>query len=116
MSEDFDLDGRVMHASTTAANGVVNADTIFNFSQSGGIVRASYSGGRIRFGELIGRIRATGLEFRYCQVDLDGNLDGGVSNCELERRADGGIRIVEHFFWESRGEHGVNVIEDVPRA
>ncbi len=102
-----------MHASVTAENGVVNADTVFEFSQSDDWVTARYSGGKIVHGYLVGRVDGSAFAFRYCQCDTDGHLDGGQSNCELERRADGGIRIVERFFWESRGEEGVNIIEDL---
>jgi hypothetical protein len=114
MDAEFDLDGCVMHASQTAPNGAINAQTIFRFSQSGNVARAAYSGGRVRFGELIGLVNGAKFEFRYCQVDDQDRLDGGVSQCQLERRDDGGIRIIEHFFWESRGEAGTNVIEDCP--
>lgn len=112
-STAFNLDGHRMHASQTAENGVVNADTIFTFQQSGEWAAASYSGGKVVQGYLVGRVDGSTFTFRYCQHDTDGNLDGGQSSCELERRADGGIRIIERFFWESRGEDGVNIIEDV---
>lgn len=103
-----------MHASVTAKNGAVGKDTIFLFSQDNW-VRASYSGGQIVHGYLIGKIEADTLTFRYCQQDISGSLDGGVSDCSLEQRPDGGIRIIERFYWESRQEEGVNVIEDMPQ-
>lgn len=109
----FNLDGHRMHASETAENGVVNAETIFEFRQDSDWVTANYRGGKIVDGYLIGRVDGSRFEFRYCQRDSDGHLDGGQSKCELEWRDDGGIRIIERFFWESRGEDGVNIIEDV---
>lgn len=112
----FDLDGHIMHAPITGTNGLVNAETIFRFSQDGDLVRASYAGGRIRFGELIGRVEGDVLEFRYCQIDNDGHLDGGVSTSSLETRADGALRIIVRFHRESCGERGINIIEDVPVA
>lgn len=102
-----------MHASETADNGVIGQDTIFLFNQKDGWATATYSGGRVVQGFLIGKVAGDTFQFRYCQHDTEGNLDGGISNCSLERRADGGIRIIERFFWESRGEEGVNVIEDL---
>lgn len=102
-----------MHASVTAENGVVSADTIFEFAQTNGWVTARYSGGKIVHGYLIGQVDGAKFVFRYCQCDTHGHLDGGQSTCELERRPDGGIRIVERFYWESRGEYGVNIIEDL---
>lgn len=112
----FDLDGHIMHAPITGTNGIVNAETIFRFSQEGDVVRASYAGGRVQFGELIGRVKGDALEFRYCQIDSDGNLDGGVSQCSLETRSDGALRIIVRFHRETRGERGINIIEDVPAA
>ncbi|MCP3920474.1 MAG: hypothetical protein GY711_33520 [bacterium] len=81
----------------------------------GDSVLGGYSGGRIVHGSLIGVRRGSRFEFRYLQLQDDGVLDGGVSQCEIERAPDGRVRIVEHFEWESREGSGRNVIEEVGR-
>ncbi|WP_300553590.1 hypothetical protein [Maricaulis sp.] len=113
---NFDLDGHIMHAPITGANGVVNSETIFRFCQEGDVVRASYAGGKVRFGELIGRLEGDALEFRYCQIDTEGRLDGGVSKCSIETRADGALRIIVRFHREACGTRGINIIEDAPEG
>jgi hypothetical protein len=53
------------------------------------------------------------LEWRYAQVGGSGALDGGHALCELELLADGRMRLIEHFSWESRSGTGTNVLEQV---
>lgn len=111
MPDPIRLDGLLMNAVQTAANGVVNAETVFRFAQSGDRVRASYAGGRVEHGELVGLVRGGHLEFCYCQRHADGSLDHGRSDCELRRSADGLVQVVEHFEW---GEgRGTNVLQEL---
>ncbi|MBX3117516.1 MAG: hypothetical protein KF784_00505 [Fimbriimonadaceae bacterium] len=114
MKEPFSLDGLRMQVVSTADNGVVNADTTFQFTQEGSTVSAHYSGGRVRQGYLVGELKADELCFRYCQLDTDGRLDGGVSTCEVSRGEDGRVRIIEHFEWQSREGAGTNIFEELP--
>lgn len=113
MSNAIDLNGLRMNAVQTASGGVVNADTVFEFAQSGERVWATYAGGLVERGYLVGILRDERLEFRYCQVQRDGTLDGGHSRCELRRSADGRAEIVEHFEWGSRPGGGTNVIREM---
>jgi len=108
------LNGVKMHVTTTAAEGVVNADTIFTFSQDGPVVTARYAGGKVLAGSLVGVMSAGRLEFQYAQMDLDHRLDGGRSTCEVSRGADGRLRLLEHFEWASREGSGTNVFEELP--
>ncbi|MCB9845112.1 MAG: hypothetical protein H6811_03885 [Phycisphaeraceae bacterium] len=110
----WNLDGLRANAPVTAPGGVINADTIFEFHQADNRVEATYTGGRIVRGFLVGVITNDTLEFRYCQAHTDGRIDGGASTCSLERTDDGRIRIIERFEWESRGGSGTNVIEQLP--
>ena len=108
------LNGVRMNVTQTAANGVVNAQTIFEFSHVGDIVEARYSGGGIAQGRLIGRFIGEQLEFRYVQLTVDGVLDGGRSICDVDETADGRLRLCEHFEWGSREGTGTNVFEELP--
>ncbi len=108
------LDGKRLHVTSTAANGVVNAKTVFEFTQQGSLVWARYAGGRIALGYLVGRIDGDRLVFRYAQTTLDGRLDGGQSNCEIVCTPDGRLRLLEHFQWESRDGTGTNVFDELP--
>lgn len=105
------FDGRTMNAVKTASNGVVNHDTIFSFSETDGVITASYIGGQVKHGYLIGKISNSKFEFQYTQIHTDNQLDGGHSICEIEMLADGRVQLIEHFKWSS-GE-GTNVIEEL---
>ena len=114
MEKPISLDGIRMHVVSTANVGVVNAETLFTFTQEGSVVSARYSGGEVRLGYLVGVISSEGFRFRYTQLDVEGRLDGGYSTCEISRTHDGRIRLVEHFQWESREGSGTNVFEELP--
>lgn len=113
MTQSIHLDGLRMNAVQTAANGVINADTVFEFCQSAERVWATYAGGPIDRGYLVGIVRGIEFEFRYCQLEKDGTLAGGHSNCELQMSHDSRVQIVEHFEWESRSGKGTNIIQEL---
>ena len=100
-----------MIATQTAPGGAINRETVFKFTQSGDVVEASYAGGRITVGRLIGLVQDATLEFRYTQLHDDHTLHGGHSTCQLELKPDGGVRIIEHYQWADGGA-GTNVIEE----
>ena len=116
MHQGISLEGRTMHASKTAPGGVVNADTIFRFQQTGDMVTAEYAGGGIRRGSLVGLLSNGELHFRYAQLQDDGRLDGGESHCEVEIDESGRVSIVEHYEWGSRSGAGTNVISELPEG
>lgn len=102
-----------MHVTSTATNGIVNADTIFTFNQEGDVVSASYQGGPIRMGHLIGVVSQGLLRFRFAQLGMDGSLHGGASECEIKLTGEGRLRLVEHFKWESQEGTGINIFEEL---
>jgi hypothetical protein len=108
------LDGVRMNVIKTDPDGVVNKDTFFLFSQEENIVSASYSGGKIKQGFLIGILNENKLIFSYCQLQKDGNIDNGQSACELSMSENGKLRLTENFTWASReGIAGINVFEEL---
>lgn len=108
------LDKVKMTVIHTAENGVVNNETIFNFTQNANIVFAEYAGGKIEKGFLVGQNNVNVLTYSYCQLQTDGTQDNGLSTCELSIDETGKIRLVENFEWKSRpGEFGVNVFQEI---
>ncbi|MDX1940038.1 MAG: hypothetical protein SFU99_05765 [Saprospiraceae bacterium] len=102
-----------MNVIETAGNGVVNQYTIFTFSQTDNIVSAAYSGGQILKGFLVGTLHQDKLVFSYCQLQTDGKMDNGNSECDIFMQ-NGKIRLVEHFTWASRNrESGVNIFQEL---
>lgn len=106
------LHGLVMNAVETDPCGVISFETIFEFEQVDTFVTAQYKGGKIRQGYLVGNLLANKLEFRYCQIQVDGTLDGGSSKCDV-LMSGGLVQIIEHFSWESKEGQGRNVIQEM---
>ena len=108
----INLHGRRMYVSSTAATGVVDADTRLHFIQKGTRVAARYTGGRVKRGWLSGRLSGAELEFRYAQVESSGAVQGGHSHCVVECLSSGRVRIIERFTWTSRPGSGTNVFDE----
>lgn len=111
----FSLDKIKMNVVKTDETGVVNHETIFHFSQDEDRVFAEYQGGKIQMGYLVGKLAADNrLVFTYCQMQKDGKLDNGVSDCELSKNEDGKLVLIERFEWKSRpGEFGINIFQEI---
>ncbi|MBK7871337.1 MAG: n-acetylglutamate synthase [Saprospiraceae bacterium] len=92
----MNLNNVKMNVIERAGNGVVNQSTIFTFSQTDHIVSAAYSGGQILKGFLVGTLHQDKLVFSYCQLQTDGKMDNGNSECDVFLH-NGKIRLVEHF-------------------
>lgn len=108
----MNLDGVRMYVSATGEQGVVSAETTLHFMQKGSAVFARYSGGRVERGCLVGTLAGSELTFRYAQREASGEIHSGRSVCDVIRRSDGRIQIVEHFAWTSRAGSGTNVFEE----
>jgi len=112
-STNINLNNLTMNAVETDENGVIDFDTIFNFHQQGEHVYAEYHGGKIEHGYLVGINKNNILEFRYCQLESGGILNGGSSTCELRLSDDSLVQIIENFVWESRPGSGRNVMQEL---
>ena len=105
------LDGRVF-AVADSGGGVATTETTFRYAEEDGVVTASYEGGTIRCGFLIGTRSGDSLDFRYVQLHTDGSTATGHCVTELELRTDGRIRPNETWEWESRPGRGRSVAEE----
>lgn len=109
----IDLNGLTMFVSATAANGVVDSGTRLHFLHRGNRIAARYAGGNVQRGWLVGRWIGDQVTFRYAQREGETAIHGGRSVCEVQRLADGRIRIIEHFTWTTRVGSGTNVFDEV---
>ena len=108
------LNNLKMNVIQTAPNGVVNDLTIFTFSQADNFISASYAGGQIFKGYLVGTLHNDKLLFSYCQLQNDGKMDNGQSECALSIGGNGKIRLTEHFEFASRENgQGINVFQEL---
>jgi hypothetical protein len=103
-----------MRVTSTARNGVVGEDTRLHFIQAGSRVIGRYQGGGVVRGFLSGSLSGAALTFRYVQREGSGEIHSGRSFCEVRRRADGRLRLIEHFEWRSRMGSGTNIFDETP--
>nr|WP_263326837.1 n-acetylglutamate synthase [Neobacillus sp. Marseille-Q6967] len=96
-------------------NGEVSSQTIFEYQQNGNIISATYSGGEIIKGMLVGVIKEDGcLQFRYNHVNHQNEIRGGECNSTPKILPDGRIRLYEKWRWlDSEATEGHSIIEEV---
>lgn len=107
------LDGRVFGVADSGG-GVATTDTTFTYAEHEGVVTATYEGGTIRRGFLVGTRTGDSLDFRYVQLHADGSTASGHCVTELELLPDGRVRLNETWEWESQPGRGRSVAEELP--
>jgi hypothetical protein len=107
------LEGRVFGV-VDAGEGEVSSETTFHYTESADMVSATYSGGGIRRGFLVGVRYGDVLDFRYAQLHIDGTTAGGRCRTQIEELGDGRLRLIETWSWESRDGSGRSVVEELP--
>ena len=83
------LDGRTF----VRADDVVGHTTFF-CTEVGGVVSASYSGGCLRRGFLVGARAGSSITFRYAEIYDDLSTSGGNGDAVIEELEDGRLRLV----------------------
>lgn len=106
------LDGRV-YGVVDSGGGVATTKTIFRYAEEDGVVTATYEGGTVRRGFLVGTRSGDSLDFRYVQLHADGSTATGHCATTLEVLADGRVRLNETWEWESRPGRGRSVAEEL---
>ncbi|MEV4489592.1 hypothetical protein AB0K04_05675 [Micromonospora coxensis] len=108
------LDGRRFAAVADVVAGEVGTETVFTYREADGEVWADYAGGSIRRGHLVGTRHGDRLDFRYVQLNTDGQTSSGHCVSEVSVLPDGRLRLHETWWWESRPGSGVSVVEELP--
>lgn len=99
---------------SNSENGETSNETVFHYKQRGNILSSEYSGGKIKYGHLIGLVDANGtIEMRYHQVNDKGELMTGICISKPEILANGKIRLHESWKWTSGDQSkGESIIEE----
>lgn len=107
--------GRVFKGMTNSPNGQVSGDTVFHYSQHGSILSATYRGGSILEGYILGIVNDdNSLQFLYHHLDTQGNLRGGHCKSIPEILQDGRIRLHETWQWTYGGiGTGESIVEEI---
>lgn len=106
------LDARRFNVVATVG-GEVSEDTVFEYQERDGEVWASYSGGTVRRGYLVGTRDGDRIALRYVQLNVDGQTSSGRCSTLVSVRADGRLRLDETWEWESRPGVGTSVVEEI---
>jgi hypothetical protein len=107
------LDGRRFAALTDVVAGEVGTETVFTYHERAGEVWAEYAGGSIRRGYLVGTREGDRLEFRYVQLNAEGQTSSGRCVTEVDTSADGRLELHERWTWESRPGSGTSVVREL---
>ena len=111
----MNYDGLVFRPVSNTPNGEVSGETRFVYRQRDAVLEASYSGGGIRSGQMVGLVFDDGrLEFLYQHLTDDLDLRSGRCESQPEVLPDGRLRLHETWRW-SNGDlsAGTSVVEEV---
>lgn len=110
----MNYNNKVFKPISNTDNGETSNETIFHYKQVGNIVTATYSGGKIIQGHLIGLVDSFGnIEMRYHQVNDKNELMTGICKSKHEILANGKIRLHEAWEWTSGDKStGTSIIEE----
>ena len=111
----INYNGRKFVSVENTVNGEVSSKTFFEYKQEGNILSATYSGGEIVKGSLIGIVKDNGsLQFRYNHVNKKNEIRGGQCYSIPESLPDGRIRLYEKWKWTDTDQsEGESIIEEV---
>ena len=100
---------------SNSGNGEVSNATLFHYRQNGAAIMASYSGGSIREGTLLGQIDEDGvLTFSYQHYNMENEFRTGRCVSTPEFLGNGKLRYHESWEWTNGlAGTGTSVIEEV---
>lgn len=113
MADDLSLDGRCLVGVANDESGDVSEETRFRFTQDGDRIHASYSGGDVVDGHLVGTFDGSEWDVRYAQLDERGETATGHSVGRVRLLEDGRVRVEDEWEWESKDGSGESVLEEV---
>ena len=100
---------------SNSPNGQVTGDTVFEYQQEGNILKATYRGGGIKSGYMLGKVNPDGtLYFLYHHLDENQNLRSGCCFSRPKVLEDGRIRLYENWEWTHGGAgEGESIVEEI---
>ncbi|GAB3970171.1 bifunctional helix-turn-helix transcriptional regulator/GNAT family N-acetyltransferase [Plantactinospora veratri] len=108
------LDGRRFRAVAEVDGGEVGTETVFDYRERGGEISATYSGGSVRTGHLVGTRDGDTLDFRYVQLNTAGRTSTGHCVSRISILPDARLRLTETWTWESHEGSGTSTVEELP--
>ena len=114
MNETINYNNKKFRPVSNTDNGETSNETLFLYKQVGNILTSEYSGGKIKYGHLIGLVDMDGnIDMRYHQVNDKGELMTGICISKPEILNNGKIRLHESWEWTSGDKSkGQSIIEE----
>ena len=114
MNETINYNNKKFRPVSNTDNGETSNETLFLDKQVGNILTSEYSGGKIKYGHLIGLVDMDGnIDMRYHQVNEKGELMTGICISKPEILNNGKIRLHESWEWTSGDKSkGQSIIEE----
>jgi hypothetical protein len=115
MKNRINYNNKTFRPLSNTENGETSPETIFHYQQKGQMVTATYSGGAIQFGHLLGLVDEQGnIDMRYHQINTNDELMTGVCRSRPETLPNGKLRLHETWQWTSGDlSKGTSVIEEI---
>ncbi len=90
----------------------VNENTIFQFYQHEHVIYATYHGGEIEFGELIGTISNSTMKFNYSQININKEWNEGHSSVTIDNSSEK-LRLIDNWQWDSKEGTGECIFQEM---
>lgn len=111
--DQMDLDGVEFQPVLKSRGGDVDPETQLRYHQDGIDAWATYSGGGIKRGFLVGVRDGASLSFRYVHLRIDGATATGRCESTVYRDEHGRLVLDEAWTWESEFGTGTSRLEEV---
>ncbi len=108
-------DNKKFKSIENSESGEVSSKTIFHYRQKGDIIWATYGGGSIMLGNIIGKVDTDGkIDMHYQHISMDRTFKTGKCMSTPEVLENGKIRLYEKWEWTS-GQigKGKSIIEEI---
>ncbi|MDG1806099.1 n-acetylglutamate synthase [Flavicella sp.] len=96
-------------------HGETSEKTVFHYKQIGTFLTATYTGGVIVKGQILGSVAKDGsIKMCYHQINSVGELRSGICESKPEILSNGKIRLHESWQWTTGGgEKGTSIVEEL---
>ena len=107
------MEGKRFRVAAMGDEGEASAETVFEYHEDGDLIWATYHGGAVRLGFLVGTRDGDTLDFRYTQLNELGETANGHCSTAISVLPDGRLRLDESWAWESRPGSGASAVEEI---
>lgn len=110
----INYDGKIFRPVSNTENSETSSETVFHYKQNDNALTSEYSGGKIKYGHLMGLVDLEGnIEMSYHQINDKNELMTGICKSKPEILGNGKIRLHESWEWTSGDKSkGQSVIEE----